>query len=60
LWQHPPPHINPAANREAAFPDAELLPPLTLPRLTLYPRSPVQVERAIVRPRAEGQAGQPR
>ena len=39
-------------NIKASFPRAELQPPLTLPRQTLYPRSPAVVRYAIMRPRS--------
>jgi hypothetical protein len=39
------------ADLEATFPRAELQPPLTLPRQTLYPRQPATVNYALVRPR---------
>jgi 4-amino-4-deoxy-L-arabinose transferase-like glycosyltransferase len=39
------------ADIKATFPRAELQPPLTLPRQTLYPRTPATVNFALVRPR---------
>ena len=38
-------------NIRSTFPRAELQPPLILPRRTLYPRPPVSVSYAFVRPR---------
>jgi 4-amino-4-deoxy-L-arabinose transferase-like glycosyltransferase len=39
------------ADIQATFPRAELQPPLSLPRQTLYPRKPATVNYALVRPR---------
>jgi hypothetical protein len=47
LWEGPGEML---ANLKATFPRAELQPPLTLPRHTLYPRSPATVNYAIVPP----------
>jgi hypothetical protein len=47
LWEGP---NETPANLKATFPRAQLQPPLTLPRQTLYPRSPVTVNYAIVPP----------
>ncbi len=49
LWEGGDPDELPA-NLKAAFPRAELQPPLTLPRQTLYPRPPSTVHYAIVPP----------
>jgi hypothetical protein len=47
LWEGPSEML---ASLKATFPRAELQPPLTLPRHTLYPRSPATVNYAIVPP----------
>jgi 4-amino-4-deoxy-L-arabinose transferase-like glycosyltransferase len=49
LWEGGNPNELPP-NLKETFPTAELLPPLTLPRRTLYPRSPSTVNYAIVLP----------
>jgi 4-amino-4-deoxy-L-arabinose transferase-like glycosyltransferase len=49
LWEGGDPDELPA-NLKATFPRAQLQPPLTLPRQTLYPRSPSTVHYAIVLP----------
>jgi hypothetical protein len=50
IWEGQATHDLPE-NLKAAFPRAELKPPLTLPRRTLYPRNPATVNYAFVRPR---------
>jgi 4-amino-4-deoxy-L-arabinose transferase-like glycosyltransferase len=51
LWEAPDSAAGLPDNIKAAFPRAELQPPLTLPRQTLYPRTPAVVNYAVLRPR---------
>jgi 4-amino-4-deoxy-L-arabinose transferase-like glycosyltransferase len=50
LWETFDPSQGLPDNLRARFPRAELQPPLTLPRQTLYPRSPAVVNYAVMRP----------
>ena len=51
LWEAPDAATGLPDNIKAAFPRAELQPPLTLPRQTLYPRMPAVVNYAVLLPR---------
>ncbi len=51
LWQPPDDRRALPENIRRAFPRAELQPPLTVPRHTLYPRPPELVFYAFVPPR---------